>query len=492
MANANSSGREDDVVDLPELFLTIRAKSWIIALCALLGIGFGFREQPETVFQTRAIFDHFDPITTGRVSIGDPVIERLLGFQFVDKVYATIPSDILPELVGESATDSEAAIAAFRDAYRKAIRISRTSAGMIEVLATHPSARAAAELANATARKAMDELTAARVDEASDWMNRATTAIGEASLIRDKALTALSTAIRENAEASLIEARRNNLAIARARHDLLEEAFNIEALLGVSKPVLTLVQEANVPLSPAPKGAPAWAVFGVMGLVFGTLLAGVIGVASGRVHAERTLRRLADASVDGVQDTGGRIFGAKGETRDVYAIAEPDATEIMVAFRAKGSGLAVLVATDAAISSLPAALWMASRASFGGPGATVIALGLPLPSEASATVGTALHGHGTLMVQRQADGTEVLYPSESFDFSLHFREILAQRDRNAEETSGPMIIACSAAWAGTVLRGMAGHVPLVVTVTSPGRTRRSSLEDLRRMVSLDVNIVQRA
>ncbi|WGV15403.1 hypothetical protein [Fuscovulum ytuae] len=492
MANANSSGREDDVVDLSELFLAIWAKSWIIGLCVLLGVGFGFREQPETVFQTRAVFDHFDPITSATVSIGDPVVERLLGFQFVDKVFATIRSDILPELVGESASDSAAAMAAFRDVYRKAIRISRTSAGMIEVLATHPLARAAAELANATARKAMDELTAARVDEASDWMNRATAAIGEASLIRDTALTELSTAIRENADASLIDARRSDLAIARGRHDLLVEAFNIDALLGVSKPVLTLVQEANVPLSPAPKGAPAWAVFGVMGLVFGTLLAGVLGVSSGRIHAARTIGRLASASVEGGQDTGGRVFGTNGQSRDGYAITEPDATEIMVAFRARGSGLAVLVATDAALSSLPAALWMANRASIGGPGATVIAIGLPLPSEASTSVGTAIHGHGTLLVHRQADGTEVQYPSESFDFSLHFREILAQRDKNTAGTTGPMIIACSATWAGTVLRGMDGYVPLVVAVTAPGRTRRSNLEDLRRMVSLDVNILQRA
>lgn len=498
MTKTKSPEREDEVVDLPELLLAMRAWVWVTVLCVLCGVGLGLRFHQEPLFEARAIFEHFDSLSRNEDSIGDPVIERLMGSSFADRVYEAVPASSLKLVIGKAPESlfatavpgDDPARRAFQSVFVQSILISRTANGLIEVVATHPSGPLAAELANATVQTAITVLAEDRLVEASDWMESAATSIAEAEVRLDEALAALSSVLRADGNENAIKALRMDLAFARAQHDLLVEAFNQEAHLGISKPTLTMIEEARVPSVPIQQGISAPIVFGAIGLAVGTLLAGILGVSSGRIYSTRILKRLADAGVDGVEEGKGWPFGGVAGSAGGFAIAEPSATEIMVELRARGSGIAVVAATDVAISSLPAALWLARRVSLSNKRAIVIALGVVAPTSPLEAVATTASGGGAIFVKRQSDGSEVLYPSERFDFSQHFEELLAAARQDG--VNSQLIVACSSAWTATVLRATTQNSPFVIAVTRQGRTKRSSLDGLRRIAALDVNIQQRS
>lgn len=489
--NMSLKNRDEDVVDLVELFSAIRARLWIAALFAICGIMFGMTVKREPVFQARAVFQHFDAFSQSKVAVGGQFIEQMKGTVFVDQVRDALSdaalSELGPNLVSN---DGLAERDMFRSVFWQSVRFSRTPDELIEVVATHPSGVFAAELANVTAQTAVRVLAASQDDLAATWVAKASAEIAEAAIQRDKAQAALNDAVREGKNDRAVEASERDHALARARHDLLVQTYGVEAkaLMVNARPVLTMVQEASVPAEPIPMGLAPSVVFGSLGLALGTLLSGVVGVASGRIYAAPTMRRLADASVNAEQDA--RSEKGEGETaaQPGYRLDEPAATEIMVAYRERAADLAVVIATDEEISALPAGLWLARRASAGGKGSTVIAFGHRVVGDKQRAKGSAQGAGGLLEVTQLADGTEILCPTDGFDFSLHNDDIVTAQ---TSETPANLVICCTTEWAGPVLRGLAARAPLVIAVTELGRTRRSTLEGLRRMAALDAMVLQR-
>ncbi|WGV15402.1 hypothetical protein [Fuscovulum ytuae] len=379
----------------------------------------------------------------------------------------------------------------FRSVFWQSVRFSRTTDELIDIVATHPSGVFAAELANVTAQTAIRVLAGSQDDLAIAWVAKASAEIAEAAIQRDRAQSALNDALREGKNDRVVEARERDHALARARHDLLVQTYGVEAkaLMVNARPVLTMVQEASVPAEPIPMGLAPSVVFGSLGLVFGTLLSGLMGVASGRIYAAQTMRRLADATVNAEQEAQDEGAERAPGSSAGYRIAEPAATEIMVTYRDRATNLAVVIATDKAISALPAGLWLARRASADDKGSIIIAFGHRIEGERQGATGTVEGESGVFSVTRMSNATEVLCPTNAFDFSLHIDEIMKGHRSKAPEQ---VIICCTAEWAGPVLRGLATRAPFVIAVTELGRTKRSTLEALRRVAALDAIILQRS
>ncbi|WGV15400.1 hypothetical protein [Fuscovulum ytuae] len=89
--------RDEDVVDIGELFSAIRARLWIAALFAICGIVFGMTVNREPVFQARAVFQHFDAFSQSKVAVGGQFIEQMNGTVFIDQVHDALSDAALSE-----------------------------------------------------------------------------------------------------------------------------------------------------------------------------------------------------------------------------------------------------------------------------------------------------------------------------------------------------------------------------------------------------------
>ncbi len=490
-----------DEIDLSELLFGLRSHLWIVLVCVLCGAAFGKMLERPAVFEARAVFVISEPraflskTPDSQPQFDDQVIELLLGYRFAGGVFEDVSASGSADVLtggegGASAGDGQAetvALSRFIDMYRASVSVSRATSKAIEVVVRHPDPSAAAKLANAIVERAVSVIPQDGSGRANAWMQEATRTIGEAGIRRDEASRALTAALKAGEAEGIIRDLKMELATARASYDLLMEAFKAKASMAVAVPEANIIEAARVPTAPRSQGISPPIVFGAAGMVTGGLIAGLWAILSGRIHSRTTMTRFVRAPINAVQSGRTRFLRTTASGGGAFSIAEPGATEILVALRSRGSRVAVIVAGDEAISPLPSALWLSRRLSDDRRTVPVIAFGVSQPSGAPeaplAKETSAVKG----LVARKVEAGDVLFPSEPFDFSLHFSDLLASLKQDGP--GGHVILACGAAWSTTVLRATVQHDPLVIAVTKPGKTGRERLYALRRAAPPDVNIM---
>lgn len=496
-----SKNDSQDEIDLSELLFGLRSHLWIVLVCALCGVAFGSLLERPAVFEARAVFGISEPraflakTPDAQPQFDDHVIELLVGSRFAEGVFEDVSAsgsaDVLTGGEGDaSAGDGQpetAALSRFLDVYRASVSVNRSTSKAIEVVVRNPDPTAAAKLANAIVERAVSVIPQEGSGRANAWMQEATRTIGEAGIRRDQASRALTAALEAGEAEGIIRDLQMESAMARAGYDLLMEAFKTKVSMAVHVPEASILEAARVPTVPQSHGISPLVVFGMAGMIAGSLIAGLWAIVSGRIHSTSTMIRFVQAPINALQSDWRRLFRTTASGSGAFSIAEPDATEILVALRSQGSSVAVIVATDEAISPLPSALWLSRRLSGDRGIVPVIAFGVSQPMGTPEVPGADVSTVGSGLVARSVETGEVLFPSERFDFSLQFSDLLASTIQGG--AGGHVIFACSATWATTVLRATVQHDPLVIAVTKLGVTRRSRLVTLRRVATLDVNIM---
>lgn len=503
--------RHEDVIDLSELLRASWARSWLVAIVTLVGVGLGILVSHGPVFQAKAVFEFVDPFAYSREVIADPlnndpviddpVIERLIGSNFVNGLFDYLvdinSADMMPidTMNSEDATRSNKIIDAqyreeFLENYLNSVKVSRTLNGAIQVVVTHSSAERATVLANITAEQAVRFLADQRQNSANALLEEATSEIAEAKLREDDAYSALTAAVRSKATDATLQNLQMELASAQARHELLLAAFSANMRSAVAMPESRVVEVATMPTEPLPQGVSPLVVFGAIGCVVGILISTLLGVLSGRIYSTDTMARLAQARVNGVERRRSALISDSDLHAMSFDIEEPDATEILVVLRSRGASVVFVAATDDSISPLPAALWLARRISGGIKPATVISFGFKaqtLGAEVADTVGLQ---ESRYIVKQKHSSVDVLFPTDQFDLSLHLPDLVTGETNR--DQGGVIVLASNSVWSTAVLRVALRYSPSIVVLTKKGKTRRSSLEALRRLTEFDTNIMVRA
>lgn len=374
--DVNSRDTSEDVIDLAELLLGLRARVWLIALFIAAGAALAYLVPRTTYFEVRAAFEISDLNGKFRNPDSDPVIDRLVGTRFVASLYEELEKTGSVEalLVGPWADDDETETALYRflEMYGDAVSISRMPTGTVEVLVSNTDAPAAARLANMIMELGIAALIQERREAVTVWLEESSRRIAQADARRDEASLALRNAVADGASEDVVRELQGEVSAARANHDLLKEAFKDEAVEAISLPEMTVIEEARVPRMQEAKGISPVVVFGAVGGVVGSLIAGLWAVMSGRIHSPSTMQKLVAAEI-----TAAGVGAAT--TSAAFSVVEPGGTELLVSLRSRGSGVTAVAATDESITPMPVALWAARRLSRDGVPVFVTPVGRAAP-----------------------------------------------------------------------------------------------------------------